>query len=112
MHGRRECSPCGVEVTGFGATLRHVGETVPVVVPAPEDARAMARAREVALSVARRMPDAPEHELAAAVAEAFYTEGLLRRRPGERRGNVVLDDDPEPRDPDHAERAAGVRVPA
>jgi len=63
--------------------------------------------REVALSVARRMPGATDEEIVQAIADAFYIEGLFRRRPGEIRRNVVLAD-PEPRDADHAERAAGM----
>jgi hypothetical protein len=109
--GRRECSACGLTVVGFGATVRHEGEPTPAVTPDPEDARSVSRARDIALSVARRLRGATDAQLAEAVADALYTEGLIRRRPSGRRGNVLLDD-PEPRDPDHAERAAGERVPA
>jgi hypothetical protein len=107
IDGRRECSVDGLLVVGFGETLRHEGEAVPVVVPDPEDARVMTRAREVALAVARRMPGATDEQIVQAIADAFYIEGLFRRRPGEIRRNAVLAD-PEPRDADHAERAAGM----
>lgn len=107
INGRRECSADGLEVVGFGATLRHVGEAVPVVTPDPQDAASVARAIEIAQTVARRMRGASDEEIARAVTEALYTNGLLRRRRGETRHNVVLDD-PAPRDLDHAERAAGM----
>jgi hypothetical protein len=109
--GLRECSACGVEVVGFGVSLRHIGEAIPVLVPEPEDARSVERALEIARSVALRMPGASRDELAEAVIRECYGEGLLRRNRGQRRGNVVLVDE-EPRDPDHAERAAGERIPA
>lgn len=100
------CSADGIEVIGFGATLRHVGENVPVVVPDPEDARSVARAQAIARSVAHRLRGATHAEIAAAIVETLSTEGLLRRRPGKRRTSIHLYD-PEPRPPDHAERAAG-----
>lgn len=111
VDGRRECSADGIEVVGFGASLRHVDEAIPVVVPDPEDARSVERALTIARTVARRLRGASDEDIAQAVAETLYTEGLIRRRPGERRASVHLVD-PEPRHPDHAERAAGVRVPA
>lgn len=111
FEGRRECSVDGIEVIGFGSSLRHIGEAIPVVTPDPEDARSVERARAIARSIAERLHDASHDVIATAVADALYTEGLLKRRPGERRDNAVLHD-PEPRDPDHAERAAGERIPA
>lgn len=91
----------------MGAALRHEGEAVPVVVPDPEDARSVERALDVARAVVRRMRGADEEEIAHAITEALYTQGHLRQRRGPVRYNVVLAD-PEPREPDHAERAAGM----
>lgn len=112
IHGRRECSACGRLVVGFGPTLRHEGEAVPVLTPAPEDAASVERIMELARSVAIRLSGATHTQIAEAVAQELYAEGLIRRNRGPRRGNVVLVDDEGPRDPDFAERAAGVRVPA
>jgi len=84
IHGRRECSVDGLEVIGHGPTLRHIDEAVPVVTPDPEDAPSVARALEVARTVAARMRGADDAEIARAVTEALYTEGLLRRRRGDR----------------------------
>lgn len=109
--GRRVCSADGLDVIGFGASLRHIGEGVPVVIPEPEDARSVARALEIARAVARRLSGASHEEIAAAVAETLYVEGFLLRRPGRRRGASVHLHDPEPRALDHAERAAGERPP-
>jgi hypothetical protein len=112
IHGRDECSVCGRLVIGHGPTLRHEGEAVAVLTPAPEDAASVERIMEVARAVAARMRGASEHDIAQAVAQELYGEGLIRRSRGPRRGNVVLVDDEGPREPDFAERAAGVRVPA
>jgi hypothetical protein len=105
--GVSECSVCSERVIGFGATLRHEGEAIATLVPDPEDAPAVERAVAIAHAVARRMPGAEPEELADAVTRELYGAGLLRRRRGERRGSVVLTEDEDPRDPDHAERAAG-----
>jgi hypothetical protein len=103
----RECRVCGRGVTGFGPTLRHLGEGVPTVVPEAADERAMARAREVSEATLRSLPrDASERDIVTAVLGNLYREGLLRRNRGPRRGSVVEDE----RDPDHAERAAGALV--
>lgn len=110
IHGRRECSPCGEAVVGFGASLRHEGEAVPVLTPDPKDARIMERVLEVARSVALRLPGASREDIAHAVVEALYAEGLLRRNRGPRRGDYAPLEDEEPRDLDHAELAAGEHV--
>jgi hypothetical protein len=112
MDGRRVCSADGLEVVGFGASLRHAGEAIAVLVPEPEDARSVQRALEIARSVAQRMRGASHEDIAHAVTEALYAEGLLRRNRGPKRGDFTLLKDEEPREPDHAERAAGERIPA
>jgi hypothetical protein len=58
------------------------------------------------------MPGASHEDIAHAVTEALYAEGLLRRNRGPKRGDFTLLKDEEPREPDHAERAAGERIPA
>ncbi len=113
VDGRRECRVCGYPVVGFGASLRHEGEAIPVLVPAEGDAPAVDRAVAIAHAVARRLPDAEPQALAEAVTRELYGAGLIRRNRGPRRGTVVLVEEGE-RVPDHAERAAGERdrVPA
>lgn len=68
VDGRRECSADGIEVVGFGASLRHVDEAIPVVVPDPEDARSVERALTIARTVARRLRGASDEDIAQAVA--------------------------------------------
>lgn len=110
--GVSECSVCSVRVIGFGASLRHEGEAIAALVPDPEDAPAVDRAVAIALAVARRLDGETPEVIAEATTRELYAAGLLRRRPGQRRGSVVLADDEPEREPDHAERAAGERAPA
>lgn len=110
VDGRRECSVCGDAVIGDGRTVRHFGERTPPVVPEPEDARAVAAARERAAAAARRLGG--DEDLAEILVGELYAAGWLRRKRGERRPSLLLDEPEGPRDPDHAERAAGERVPA
>lgn len=104
-----ECTVCGGRVVGFGATLRHEGERTPVLVPEPEDARAVALAHEQAVAAARVLGS--DGEVARAIVDALYAGGFLRRRRGDRHRSVLLDE-PPPRELDHAERAAGERISA
>jgi hypothetical protein len=106
VDGRRECRACGYPVIGFGASLRHEGEAIPVIVADPEDAPAVERAVAIALAVARRLDGEAPEVIAEATTRELYAAGLIRRRRGQRHASVVFVDE-GPRDPDHAERAAG-----
>ncbi len=79
---RRECRICGRNLTGFGADMRHEGEPRFTVVPDPNDLAAFNRALTLADSVIYGLPSyADRTEIARAIVEAIYADGLLRRKP-------------------------------
>jgi hypothetical protein len=84
---RRECRVCGRTVVGFGPDLRHAGEGIRVITPAPADAATFARAIEVSEAAMERLWSAQttDTDRVRTIVEAIYEEGLLRRRPASKR---------------------------
>jgi hypothetical protein len=98
-----ECQVCGKPVLSIpGEPIRHVGEVIAPVAPEPPDARAFLRAVDVAEAAVAALPrDASPADVARAVVERVYGDGLLRRRPVPPR---------QRQEPDLAEAAAAVRA--
>jgi hypothetical protein len=84
---RRECRVCGRLVVGVGPDLRHLGESVAVVVPEPGDRKAVSAALVLAEREAERLGrEATPEAIARAVVQGLYQRGWLRRRRGDRKG--------------------------
>lgn len=80
---RRECSKCGIEVTGVkGVNLMHKGEQVRLVTVPREYMAAVRQATEaIVLAQSQITNRASDEERARAAAVALYSAGLLRVKP-------------------------------
>jgi hypothetical protein len=80
---KRECSKCGVEVTGVkGVNLMHFDEQVPLIT-VPREYMAAVRQATAAIGQAQSQitKRASDEERARAAAVALYSAGLLRVKP-------------------------------
>lgn len=93
----RQCGSCGVPTTGYGQTLRHVGEGVRPTLPLRTDVASFLDAVRLALLAQDRLIgviDTTPEDIARVIVEELYEAGALRtgrsawKRP-ERRGRAA-----------------------